>query len=639
MPGILSCFGPMARKEPQSPKKVPSSSEVVDLTDVDLKVRTVPTTPFTDQKPGTSGVRKKTRHFMQEHYLENFVQATLDAVKGSGATMDTMMIASDGRYWAPEAIKKVMQVAFGNGVREIWVGQMGLCSTPAVSAVIRQNFKCFGAFILTASHNPGGIDEDFGIKYNGATGGPDESVYQVMYQNTLNIEQYYLAESLGATLGAGDTSPWETAGREYRFGGDKVVKVIDTAAIHCELLARIFDFPLIKRLVKHPQFSAKFDCMCGAQGPYAKKILVEELGISADSILRGTPLPDFGGHSAPHHGHADPNLTHAHDLVNKMGLDTEGKKLAGQDPLTYPFYGGAWDGDADRNMILGRQFFVIPSDSLAFIVDQADCIPYFKQNGGIQSAARSMPTSRAVDVVCEKKGIRMFETPTGWKFFGNLMESGDNAAFKDKPTYKPLVCGEEAFGTASCHAREKDGMWAVLCYLQILAVKNEKKLDVPDATLTSMEDLAIAHWLEYGRHFYARYDWEEVDSDKAKAFFTSMEERLEGMAGTCMDEELFAHKIEKADNFYYTDPVDGTKASNQGLRIFFEDGSRIVIRLSGTGVVGATIRVYLEKYLKSANVEDLVKNHLDEVKAMGAAMVKWSGIADFTGSAEPSLRT
>eukprot|EP00392_Amoebophrya_sp_AT5.2_P003209 g3214.t1 len=558
-----------------------SKSPTVAVPDVDLAVKTVATTPYTDQKPGTSGVRKKTKVFMQPNYLENFVQATLDAVPAS-VPKDTMLIASDGRFWSDVAIQKVLGVALANGVKQVWVGKKGLCSTPAVSAVIRtQQPPCFGAFILTASHNPGGLEEDFGIKYNGATGGPDESVYQVMYKNSLEIKEYKTVEGLGATLGA----------------------------IHCELLKGIFDFPLIKRLVQHPKFSACFDCMCGVQGPYAQKILIDELGIKPESVLRGTPLPDFGGHDAPHHGHADPNLTHAHDLVNKMGLDTEGKPL--QDgktgPEDYPFFGAAWDGDADRNMILGRQFFVIPSDSLAFLVDQADqCIP--------------------------------FETPTGWKFFGNLMESGDCAAFKDKPLYKPLICGEEAFGTASCHAREKDGMWAVLCYLQILAVKNESKLDSPDLTLTSVEDIAIAHWLEYGRHFYARYDWEEIATEKAKAFFADLESRLPTLVGTSMGEP-FAAKITNADNFNYTDPVDGTRATNQGLRIYFEDGSRIVFRLSGTGVVGATIRVYLEKYLKSNKVDELVKNHLEEVKELGLAMVKWSKIASFTGREEPTLRT
>ena len=320
------------------------------------------------------------------------------------------------------------------------------------------------------------------------------------------------------------------AGTTYSFGKDRTVRILDTARFHGDLLKSIFDFPLLKKLVAHPKFSMCCDCMCGVQGPYAQKILVEDLGVSSDSILRGTPLPDFGGKEAPHHGHADPNLTHAHDLVKRFGLNTDGSLMDVADASKLPFFGAAWDGDADRNMMLGRQFFVIPSDSLAILVDNCDeCVPFF-QTQNLKSAARSMPTSQAVDVVCKAKNIQLFETPTGWKFFGNLMESGGNL-FPNKPIQNPLICGEEAFGTSSNHAREKDGMWATLCWLQILAHKNKERLQNPDADLISVSDIAEQHWNKYGRHYYARYDWEEIDGDKARGFMTALDARLGELKG------------------------------------------------------------------------------------------------------------
>lgn len=399
----------------------------------DVAPTEVSTTPYGDQKPGTSGVRKKTKTFMQPNYLENFVQATFNGLKvqppqnpvaGGAMPLDNLIVSGDARFYSDVALGTCMNIAFANGVKNVVIGEGGLLSTPAVSALIRETpGTIFGAFILTASHNPGGLDNDFGIKYNGPTGGPEDSLYNVVHKNTLEIKNYALCKDFAPVISQMKEILAAKAGTVFTVGPDgadqKKITVVSSTAAHLDALKKIFDFEQMKKFVAHPKFSARFDCMNGAQGPYAQKILVEELGFKPESILRGTPMPDFGGMDAPHHGHADPNLIHAWDLVNKMGLDKTGKPIG--DAKDFPLFGAAWDGDADRNMILGRQFFVIPSDSLAVLVDNCDeAVPFFRDNGGVKSAARSMPTSAALDVVCKAKGVELFETPTGWKFFGEI---------------------------------------------------------------------------------------------------------------------------------------------------------------------------------------------------------------------------
>jgi phosphoglucomutase len=599
----------------------------LNMIDCSLEVATVPTKPITGQKPGTSGLRKKTKVFMGENYLANFVQSVFDALADTGTPVKggTLVISGDGRYFNSKAAQIVAKIADGNGVKTVWFGQNALLSTPAVSAVIRSRgagFEPFGGFILSASHNPGGPDEDFGIKYNCENGGPaPEKVTNAVHAHTEKITRILQCNGIpDIDL----TSP-----SAYSFGSAEnnvTAEVFDSAETHEAVLKDCFDFAAIKSLLARKDFTFVYDSMCGVQGPYAKRILVETLGGDPASLINADPKEDFGGPSSPHHGHADPNLTYAKGLVAKMGLNARGEMLD-VDAASVPDFGAAADGDADRNMILGKQFFVSPSDSLAMICANADVIPYFSREGGLRGVARSMPTSLAVDLVAKEKGIPCFETPTGWKFFGNLMDSGDEKYFPGKEKYTPFLCGEESFGTGSDHVREKDGMWAVLAWLQILAAKNS------DASkeLVSVEKIARDHWAKYGRNYYARYDYEGVDKAAAEKMMDGMRAKLSAT------EKLGDEPVLTADDFTYVDPVDGSTTTKQGIRVLFKSGSRFVFRLSGTGVEGATIRLYLEKYEPpSGSLDEFV---LDVVKPLATLALSFSNLQELTGRKEPSVIT
>jgi len=474
----------------------------------------------------------------------------------------------------------------------------------------------YGGFILSASHNPGGIDEDFGIKYNGENGGPaPEKVTDLVFKITKEIKEYKLCPAVP------DVDL--TVPGTYNFDGFGV-SVFPCVEDHVGLLKQVFDFGKIKALFDRKDFSFVYDSMNGVQGPYAKAIFVDEFGAPADSLINAVPKPDFGGHESPSHGHADPNLTHAVELVAKMGLNKAGEVIeCAQEP---PSFGAAADGDADRNMIMGSKFFCSPSDSLAVIVANAKCIPYYAD--GVKGCARSMPTSCALDLVAKKLGVPCFEVPTGWKFFGNLMDSG-TAAFPNSPVYTPFICGEESFGTGGDHVREKDGMWAVLAWLQILADKNPD----PSKPLVGVADVCKAHWAEYGRNYYARYDYEGVDKAAAESMMASMVAKQPDLIG----KEVGGMKIATADMFAYNDPVDGSISKNQGVRFIFADGSRFVFRLSGTGVAGATIRMYLEKF--EAPGGDLGKHAFDVVKPIADIALEISDLQKLTGRDTPTVIT
>lgn len=589
----------------------------------DLTVSTEATSPIAGQKPGTSGLRKKTKEFMGKNYLENFVQSTFDALKKSGVQVEggTMAVSGDGRYYNKDAIQVIMKMAVGNGVKTLWVGQDGLLSTPAMSAVIRNReggMVPFGGFILSASHNPGGIDEDFGIKFNCENGGPaPEKVTEEIYKNTTTISEYKICKGF-PTVDIAKTGSYLVE--------DKIrVDVFDCTEDHIGLLTKVFDFPAIKKLVDRKDFSFVYDSMCGVNGPYAKRVFVTELGAPESCLINATPMEDFGGKHSPHHGHADPNLTHAVELVAKMGINKAGEKVGSGEGV--PDFGAAADGDADRNMILGKQWFVSPSDSLAIIAANATCIPFFK--GGLKGCARSMPTSGALDLVAAKKKIPCFVTPTGWKFFGNLMDSGDEKYFPGQQSFTPFLCGEESFGTGSNHVREKDGMWAVLAWLQIIASKNKDD----SKPLHTVEDITKAHWKEYGRNYYCRYDYEGVESDKANEMMKGLADKCGSLEG----QEMKGMKVSSAENFEYKDPVDNSVSSNQGIKIMFEDGSRIIFRLSGTGSSGATIRLYLEKYEKpSGNVDG---SQFEVCKPLAELAMELSDLPKLTGRNSPTVIT
>jgi phosphoglucomutase len=558
----------------------------IDLTDAPglgpIKPTVVPTTPFEGQKPGTSGLRKKTKVVMQEHYLNNFVQSAFDAVVASGTNLSegSLVIGGDGRYFNNEAIQMIVKMGVANGVKRFWIGKDGLLSTPAVSAIIRERGpvwqKAYGAFILTASHNPGGPEEDFGIKYNCENGGPaPEKLTDAMYKNTTTIKSYKICNefpTVDITTAGNTTVKSEDGSTEIN------VEVIDTTKAHVDLLKTIFDFGAIKALLDREDFTMVYDTMYGVNGPYAKAIFIDELGQPESTCMNATPKDDFNG------GHADPNLTYAKELVAIMGLDRKGVKIDVGDRKV-PSFGAAADGDGDRNMILGSQFFVSPSDSLAIIAAYADTIPFFRSQGGLKGVARSMPTSGAVDLVAKELNYDLFETPTGWKYFGNLMDSKDIYKGKD---YTPFICGEESFGTGSNHVREKDGIWAVLAWLTILASKNT------DASqpLVTVETIVKEHWAKYGRNFYCRWDFEGVDKKSAEA----MMDKMRAAASTNTGRVMGKYTISTSDDFTYHDPVDGSVAKKQGIRFLMADGSRIIFRLSGTAGSGATVRMYIEQY-------------------------------------------
>jgi phosphoglucomutase len=506
-----------------------------------MNIATVITTPFSDQKPGTSGLRKKVTVFRTPGYLENFVQAvfdTIDAPPGS-----TLVLGGDGRYHNREAIQVILRMAAAAGIAKVLVGRGGILSTPAASCVIRK-YGCFGGLILSASHNPGGPEGDFGIKYNTGNGGPaPEKITDAIFARSRELTRYRIADAPDLDL--------DRPGRHCL--GDMVVDVIDPVADYAELMESLFDFAAIRALIGGG-FRLCFDAMHAVTGPYAREIIEARLGAPAGTVINGVPLEDFGG------GHPDPNLTYADQLVAIM--------YGGDDANPAPDFGAASDGDGDRNMILGRHFFVTPSDSLAIIAAIAARAPGYA--AGIAGIARSMPTSAAADRVAEKLGVPCYETPTGWKFFGNLMDAG-----------KVTLCGEESFGTGSSHVREKDGLWAVLFWLNILA--NSR---------LSVAEIVHRHWAEYGRNVYSRHDYEALPSDVAAGVMARVRGRFADLPG----QRFGDYRVKFCDDFSYTDPIDGSLSTGQGLRLGFEDGSRIVFRLSGTGTEGATLRIYLEAF-------------------------------------------
>ena len=586
-----------------------------------MAVTHLKTKPIAGQKPGTSGVRKKTAVFMEGLYLHNFVQATLDAVKacGSDLTSQTLLVGGDGRYYNDVAIQTIVKIAVANGVKRVWVAKDGLASTPAVSALIREGGpmwkKVFGAFILTASHNPGGPTEDFGIKYNCENGGPaPEKLTDLIYANTCSISTVKIAEGVPAI----DVSKLGETVVEARDGSCRAcVEVVDGVSAHLDLLKTIFDMGAIQALLNRPDFSICFDAMHGVTGPYAKALFCDQLGVPASALINAVPKDDFGGH------HADPNLTYAVDLTKKMGVDKTGAPVPGGD---VPSFGAASDGDGDRNMILGARFFVTPSDSLAILAAHADVIPFVANQGGLKAVARSMPTSGAVDRVAEALNLALFETPTGWKFFGNLM---DSKALFGGVDYTPFLCGEESFGTGSDHVREKDGLWAVLAWLSVLASYNGDA----SAPLVTVETIVKKHWATYGRNYYCRYDYEGVD----KAEATKMMAKMTADAAANTGRVCGAYTIATADVFAYEDPVDGSVSKNQGVRFLMADGSRVIFRLSGTAGSGATVRLYIEKYVPpSGSLHDVVANVVGDLVAIALDL---SDLAKFTGRESPTVIT
>ena len=532
-----------------------------------MNTRTVATTPFTDQKPGTSGLRKKVTAFQTPNYLENFVQSVFDTIFDNAAAPPgcTLVVGGDGRYYNREAIQVILKMAAANGVAKVLVGQGGILSTPAASCVIRK-YQTFGGLILSASHNPGGPDGDFGIKYNTGNGGPaPEKITDAIFSRSKSLTEYRIAEVPDVAL--------DQLG-SYTLG-TMSVEVIDAVADYADLMESLFDFGAIRALLGSG-FRLCFDAMHAVTGPYAKEILGRRLGAPAGAVINGVPLPDFGN------GHPDPNLTYADQLVAIMYH---------ADKAAAPDFGAASDGDGDRNMILGRHFFVNPSDSLAVIAANATLAPGYAK--GLAGIARSMPTSEAADRVARKLGVPCYETPTGWKFFGNLMDAG-----------KVTLCGEESFGTGSSHVREKDGLWAVLFWLNILAKRR-----------LSVEEIVHRHWAEFGRNVYSRHDYEALPSAVAAELMAHVTGQFAALPG-----RSFGHyRVKFCDDFSYTDPIDGSLATGQGLRIGFEDGSRIVFRLSGTGTEGATVRIYLEAF-----EADPARHRMDAQEALGELI----GIAD-----------
>ncbi len=503
-----------------------------------MEISVVSTRPFTDQKPGTSGLRKQVSQFRKPHYLENFVQSIFDSQETlAGAEL---ILGGDGRFFNRESIQTILRMAMANEIRKVTVGRGGILSTPAASHLIRTR-RAAGGIVLSASHNPGGPKGDFGIKYNVANGGPaPEAVTGAIHAASLEIAHYRIARAPHLDI--------DHVGRQQL--GDMEVEVVDPVADYADLMESLFDFPAMRALLQSDDFSMRFDAMHAVTGPYAMEILEGRLGAPQNTVMRKEPLADFGGR------HPDPNLTHAREL---------GELMFGRDA---PDLGAASDGDGDRNMILGRGFFVSPSDSLAVMAANAHLIPAYRD--GLRGVARSMPTSQAIDVVAEALGIPCYETPTGWKFFGNLLDDG-----------RITLCGEESFGTSSDHVREKDGLWAVLFWLNLVAVRGQP-----------VTEIVRDHWQRFGRHYYTRHDYEEIESERAERLMDRLRTVLPSLPGR----QFGSLRVRAADDFSYTDPVDGSVSSRQGLRILFEDGARIVFRLSGTGTQGATLRVYLERH-------------------------------------------
>lgn len=541
------------------------------------QITTVSTSPIAGQKPGTSGLRKKTPVFMAAHYLENFVQSIFDVV---GAGGKTFVLGGDGRYFNDRAAQVILRMAAANGAARVIVGQGAILSTPAASHLIRLN-RTDGGIIMSASHNPGGPEEDFGVKFNMPNGGPaPEGVTEAMYKRTTEITEYRVLEAQDVDL--------SRVGR-HRLG-EMIVDVVDPVADYAALMETLFDFPAIRAMFAGG-FRMRMDSMCAVTGSYAVEILENRLGAPKGTCVNATPLPDFGGM------HPDPNPTWAKALMDEMFGPSA------------PDFGAASDGDGDRNMVVGRGIYVSPSDSLAVLAANAHLAPGYAK--GLKGVARSMPTSAAADRVADVLGIGKYETPTGWKFFGNLLDAG-----------RATICGEESFGTGSDHVREKDGLWAILLWLNILAVRKQ-----------SVADILREHWAKYGRNYYSRHDFEAIETAKADAMMVALRGSLAGLPGR----QVEGMTIRTADDFAYTDPVDGSVSQKQGVRVLFEDGSRIVYRLSGTGTEGATLRVYLERYAAGPGGLDLdAQEALAPVIRAAHAL---AGIVAHTGRTAPDVVT
>ena len=544
-----------------------------------MNIISVKTGPFAGQKPGTSGLRKKVVEFSQPGYLQNFVQSIFNVI--GDCEGKTLVIGGDGRYFNRQAIQIIIKMAAANGFGHLIVGQGGLLSTPAMSCLIRKR-STDGGIILSASHNPAGPDEDFGIKYNGLNGGPaTETVTNAIYEATKSIEEYRLVEYDDVDINViGETLIGKTR-----------IEVIDSVADYAAMMEKIFDFQKISQLLTQPNFKLCFDGMHAVTGPYAVDILEKRLGAPKGSVINASPLEDFGG------GHPDPNLVHAKVLVEKMYGDSQ---LA---------FGAASDGDGDRNMVLGNNFYINPCDSLAVLAANAELVPAFAQ--GISGVARSMPTSRAVDRVASALRVPCYETPTGWKFFGNLMDAN-----------KISLCGEESFGTGSDHVREKDGLWAVLFWLNIIAASGQ-----------SAASIMRSHWQKYGRDYFSRHDYEGVDAEQAALLMDGLRSNLKDLPG----EKVSGMAVESADDFHYVDPVDNSESSAQGVRIFFKEGARMVFRLSGTGTAGATLRVYFDRHESDSSLLEL-----DAQKALDVvirAAEELASIEKYTGRSKPDVIT
>ena len=543
-----------------------------------MTIRTIATTPFDGQKPGTSGLRKKVRVFQQPNYSENFIQSVFDVVEGKQGAC--LVIGGDGRFHNRTVIQQAIRMAAANGFGKVLVGQGGILSTPAASNLIRQ-YGAIGGLVLSASHNPGGPDEDFGIKYNVANGGPaPEKVTEAIYARTTTIDRWLTVEADDLDLDRiGQTAV-----------GGMTVEIVDSVADYAALMERLFDFDAIRAMAAGG-FTMAFDAMNAVTGPYAREIFERRLGFAPGTVRNGTPLEDFGHH------HPDPNLVHARELYELM-----------MSPAA-PDFGAASDGDGDRNLIIGRGRFITPSDSLAMLAANAHLAKGYA--AGLKGIARLMPTSAAADRVAEALGISCFETPTGWKFFGNLLDAG-----------MATICGEESAGTGSDHVREKDGVWAVLLWLNILAVRK-----------VSVDALARDHWARFGRNYYARHDYEGIETDRANALMAELQSSLAALPGKTFG----PLRVATADSFSYADPVDGSISANQGLRVLFEGGSRVVFRLSGTGTEGATLRVYLERYEPATGkLDEQTPSMLAELITAAEAI---AGIARHTGRVAPDVVT
>ncbi|XP_011300092.1 phosphoglucomutase [Fopius arisanus] len=560
-----------------------------------MSIVEIQTKIYDDQKPGTSGLRKAVKVFQQEHYTENFIQAILTTL-GHEITGATLVVGGDGRYYVKEAVEKIIRIAAANGVGKLIIGQNGILSTPAVSTIIRK-YKTHGGIVLTASHNPGGPNADFGIKFNCNNGGPaPDQVTNQIYDLTKSLKSYKIVPDINIDISKIQTHKVLVAGNPF------VIDVVDAVEDYVALMKEIFDFPSIKSLLQgnkdKPKFQVLIDSLNGVTGIYVKRIFGVELGVDDASMVHAQPLEDFGGL------HPDPNLTYAADLVNSIRNGTQDM-------------GAAFDGDGDRNMIIGKKaFFVTPSDSIAVLAANLDIIPYF-QKTGIKGYARSMPTGAAIDRVAAKKGIECFEVPTGWKYFGNLMDAG-----------RLSLCGEESFGSGSDHIREKDGIWAALAWLNVIAKLNK-----------SIEEILKDHWNAYGRNFFTRYDYENCDIDGARKVMTEIERKIDdpSFKGTKFECGSKIYVVKEADNYSYKDPIDGSVATKQGLRILFEDGSRIIYRLSGTGSSGATIRFYIESYESDPKTFDKdTQQVLQPLVEIGLGLGK---IKEFTGRDAPTVIT